>query len=185
MATQSGTSRGDGLLLSGLFLLAVVGCLAYGLVRPEWRANVVYVEGRCVVLDKRLIEKPSRKAANSTYRAEFLVRHTVDGRDYEAWTYDAATLNVRATTALRWPKERLLESYDVGQEYPCWYDPADPAQVVLVRGYSCFSYCLLAGFLLSLSLITLGALRRIRATGHPADTASGATAGPSRVGPGA
>jgi len=32
-------------------------------------------------------------------------------------------------------KDGQEESFDVGSTYPCWYDPADPATVVLVRHF--------------------------------------------------
>jgi hypothetical protein len=136
MSTKSGPPGVEVWVLIGLpFLAFVGGLLALDFV-PEGRANYFYVEGRCVVLDKRLVEyPPSGKAINSTYRPEFLIRYTVAGREYQPWAYKAT----RSSSALRWPKERTLESFTVGQAYPCWYDPADPSQVVLVRGYSWLS----------------------------------------------
>jgi hypothetical protein len=182
MTSKSGTPRGEGALPLGLFLFFVVGWSAIFLVLPEWRANHLYVEGRCVLLDKRLVEDSSsgyRGARNSTYRPEFLIRYTVAGREYQAWTYDAWVLALRASTALRWPKERVLDSFTVGQEYPCWYDPADPSQVVLVRGYSWFSYGLALALGVSLLLIGTGVLRRLRGARSAAGGASGEGAAPT------
>jgi hypothetical protein len=140
-----------------LFVLTVVGALLSVTLLPEWRANHTYVEGRCVVLDKRVVEVPSRRAANCVYRAEFLIRYTVAGREHERWAYDA----VRASTALRWPKERVLDDFIVGQEYPCWYDPADPSKVVMVRGYSWMSCGFLVAFGVLAFLTGKGVLRRL------------------------
>jgi hypothetical protein len=171
MTTESGTPRHDWSgPLAGLFLLTLVGGLLALDFLPEWRANHFYVEGRCVLLDKRLAEDPpSGKAFNSTYRPEFLIRHTVAGREYRVWTYDA----VHATTALRWPKESILDSFTIGQAYPCWYDPADPSQVVLVRGYSWWTYGFLVVFLVLLFLTGKGVLWRLRSRRCAADEASG------------
>ena len=84
------------------------GMLAFHL-GAEVRANYFYVEGRCVLLDKRVHED------GGTYRPDFLIRYTAAGREHEVWAYDA----VRAWTILRWPKERIVARFTVGQEYPC------------------------------------------------------------------
>jgi hypothetical protein len=171
MTGKSGMPCDDlSLPLAGLFVLTLVGgLLAIRLVR-EVRANFCYVEGRCVLLDKRLFEH----RGGGSYRPEFLIHYSVAGREYEAWTYDA----VRATTIVRWPKERVLEWFTVGQKYPCWYDPADPSQVVLVRGYGWWTYGLLTVFVVLAFLTGKGFLRGLRGARRAADAAS-------RVRPGA
>jgi hypothetical protein len=176
MTTQSGTPREDGAWpILGLFLLAALGAFLALDFLPEWRAKHFYVEGRCVLLDKRVVEhRPSGKANNSTYRPEFLIRYTVEGREYQLWAYKA----VLSSSALRWPKERLLESYTVGQEYPCWYDPADPSRVVFVQGYSWFSYGLLLAFGVVAFFTARGFLRNPRGARREAAKASVAGSGP-------
>src|SRR5437870_3951779 len=81
-------SARDGSLpfLFALLLTLVGGLLAINLL-PEWRANHVYVPTRCVVSDKRVVEHAGRRGVS--YRPEFLIRHSVAGRDYEVWAYDA------------------------------------------------------------------------------------------------
>jgi hypothetical protein len=170
-------------LIIGLpFLIFVGGLLSLDFV-PEWRANHLYVEGRCVLLNKRLVEyPPSGKAMNSTYRPEFLIRHTVAGREYRAWTYGAG----RSSSALRWPKERILESFTVGQEYPCWYDPADPHQVVVARGYSWLSNSpLLVVFAVLAFFMGRGLFRSLRGARGAADEASGVSCDPGLASHGA
>jgi hypothetical protein len=175
MSTQPGGSRDDwSWPILGLFLLAIVGVFFILDVLPESRAQLFYVEGRCVLLGKRLREyPPSGKAANSTYRPEFLIRYTVAGREYQTWAYDA----VNASSALRWPKERVLESFTVGQGYPCWYDPDDPSEVVLVRGYSWFSCGHLVVFWVLVFFIGKSVLRRLRSPRRAVDAASSEGAG--------
>jgi hypothetical protein len=56
MATKEGPPGVEVWVLIGLpFLAFVGGLLAIDFV-PEWRANHFSVEGRCVLLDKRLVE---------------------------------------------------------------------------------------------------------------------------------
>jgi hypothetical protein len=153
----------------GVFLLALVGGLLALEVVPDLRARLLYVEGRCVLLDKRLVEHPpSGKAINSTYRPEFLIRYTVAGREYKTWAYKA----VKASSGLRWPEEHVLESFTVGQEYPCWYDPADPSKVVMVRGYSWFTWVLLLVFLVVLFFTGRGFLRHMWSARRPSGEAT-------------
>jgi hypothetical protein len=159
---HSTTPRDDwSLPLFGLFFLLLVGGpLALSLL-PEWRANHFSVEGRCVVLDKRVAEFAHHKGV--TWRPEFLIRYTVAGRQYEEWAYDA----VRASTGLRGPNDRILDKFTVGKEYPCWYDPADPSRVVLVRGYSWMTYGLLLAFVVLAFFTGKGILRRLRDARQP------------------
>lgn len=170
MASASTTPRDDWAPLAGLIMCLVLfgGMLAIIFV-PEWRVTHSYVEGRCVVLDKRLVEFPGRKA-NDTYRPELLIRYTVAGREYRVWAYDA----VHASTGLRGPNERILKEFTVGQEYPCWYDPADPSEVVLVRGYSWLSYGLLLGLVVSVFVTGRSLFRRISGARHVSEQIDGA-----------
>jgi len=168
MATPSGTRRDDGFggLLAGLFFLAAGwGLLSLTLV-PEWRANHLYAEGRCVLLAKRLAEHPRDVGS---YRAEFLIRYTVAGRELQGWTSDAA----RDHTGFRWTSEHLLGRFTVGEAYPCWYDPADVTRVVLVRGYSWWT----CGLLLALVVLSLLAGRAVFGRLRAARCAAGAAGG--------
>jgi hypothetical protein len=157
MTARSGAPRDDlSWPILGVFLLAVVGGLLALEVVPDLRTRLFYVEGRCVLLDKRLVEHPrSGKAINSTYRPEFLIRYTVAGREFRTWAYKA----VKASSGFRWAEERVLEGFTVGQEYPCWYDPDDPFKVVVVRGYSWFTFVFLAVFVVALFFTGRGFLR--------------------------
>jgi hypothetical protein len=159
MTTEPARPReyGIGFILALVFLPPVVILLWRDFV-PQWLAQQIYVEGRCQVLDKHIVESPPREASNSTYRPEFLIRYTVDGREYQTWAYDA----IRASTELRWPKQQVLERFTLGQEYPCWYDPSDPSRAILVRGYSYLSYVLLTGLAVLVFLIAMGMARQRR-----------------------
>jgi hypothetical protein len=182
VARESGTPQADWALpIFGVIGLAIVGAFLGLDFVPDWWANNFYTEGRCVLLDKRVVEHRSSggKANSGTYRPEFLIRYTVAGREYQAWAYRA----VRSSSAWRWPKERLLERYTVGQEYPCWYDPADPTKVVFVRGYSGLSYGLLLAFGVLAFLTGWGVLRRVRGARRAVDEAGGV--GPDPAEPGA
>jgi hypothetical protein len=144
-------SGGCGVLFFGVFLLAGIGAgvgVFLGLVRPLWRANHVYVESRCVVLDKRIVEGRGNKGG-TTYRPEIHISYNVSGRAYQTWTYDAA----KVSSSGRAGKQKIIDQFVAGREYPCWYDPDDPSKAVLVRGFS-WAYLFI---LLPLVFVAVGA----------------------------
>jgi hypothetical protein len=125
-------SPGCGCAISALFFFA--GLFAFVLmvrqfVLPLWRAKTVYVEHTCIILDKRIGE--SHGDGSSTYRPEFFILYTVDGQEYRIWAYDAG----RLYSSGRSGKQAVLDQFQIGQTYPCWYDPDDPGQSVLVRDF--------------------------------------------------
>lgn len=117
--------------LAGLVLIFI------RLVIPEWRANHVFVDHQCVVLDKRLARKET--AERNLYRPEIRIEYQVRGATYVAWTYD---IRHDFSTGEE-EKQAILDDFVPGQTYPCWYDPSDPNVVVLIRGYSWWFWLLL------------------------------------------
>jgi hypothetical protein len=149
MSTESAARRNDwSLPLLGLLLLTLAWLFLIVIVLPEWKVNHDYLESRCVVLEKRLAKNVGRRAGRLC-RPEFLIRYTVAAAEHEVWAYDA----VGAYDDLWSTNRRILDQFTVGQDYPCWYDPADPSQVVLVHGYSPGSYLVVAVIVL-LALLT-------------------------------
>ncbi len=111
------------------FSLLFLSIVAWLVVLPQYHANAKYLQNDCVVLDKRISE--GRGDNGKTYRPEFQIQYQVDGRNFEAWTYDASEMY----SSGRASKQKILDQFEVGQRYPCWYDPDDPSKVILVRGY--------------------------------------------------
>jgi hypothetical protein len=156
---KRGTRRTDSRLLgnlarivffSTLFLagLGIGGYLLATLIVPEWRVNHRFLEARCIVVTKRLleIENPS---GEKRYRPEFQIQYTVEPNFYDIRTYDIA----RAFSSDREAQDKVLRQFEVGREYPCWYNPADPAEAVLARGYTWSAWLLL---ILPLSFVVGG-----------------------------
>lgn len=128
--------------LAGFFaVLAIVGSGILAVVvrqmtAPEWRANHEYAEARGTIVSKRVAE--ITKEDQTTFRPEVTVRYTVDGETYEDATFDATGVYSpdRAECA------RLLEPFEIGGEYPVWYDPHRPENAVVKRGYSWVAWVL-------------------------------------------
>jgi Protein of unknown function (DUF3592) len=126
----------------------ILASMLTNFVAPEWRANNLFVEHTCIVLDKRIGEHQGDDGP--MYRAEIRIRYRVDGRDYDTWTYDL----LRHYSTGRKSKDEALAKLVIGNEYPCWYDPDDPGVAVLVRGYSWFWIFML---LVPLGFVAVGA----------------------------
>lgn len=149
--TGSRTLGDAGLMLFfGVFFVAGVGFLALllaTLVIPEWRVNHRFVESKCIVLKKRIGERPGGET--TSYRPEILIQYTVGSQVYDVWTYDIMMVYSSGREA----REKEVDRFEIGQEYSCWYDPRDPSTAVLVRGYHWFNWLML---LLPVSFIVIG-----------------------------
>jgi hypothetical protein len=126
--------------ISTLLFLAAFGgvvMIVWGWLIPDWRANHRYVANSCLVLDKKLDEttmevvaaKTGARSQQTSYYPEFKIRYEVGGRKYETWTYEAIKIHSTDRVA----QQRILDTFQVGETYPCWYDPDRPDKAVLVR----------------------------------------------------
>jgi hypothetical protein len=127
-------SAGEALFFATLLLLGCGGLIALVafLVVPQWRVNHEFVEAQCTVKDKRVSEKEDK-----------------EGTLYFAWAYDIGN----SYSTGQEEAGALLERFVPGGQYTCWYDPADPYVVVLVRGYNWWVWLV---FLVPVSFIVIG-----------------------------
>jgi hypothetical protein len=126
-------------LFFGAFLLGGLG-LSLGIFAtmtlPELRVNRDFVETTCRVVDKQLDQEVDAYAFRPKIKIEFQVAgvtHRVET------TYDIAG----RYNADRHHSQAILDAFQVGQEYPCWYDPRDHERAVLVQGYSWYATLML------------------------------------------
>lgn len=126
-------------LIGGLFLIT-----SSGLLLVELRANLVFVPTSGLVLDKRLV--PTRGLHDEHMdRPEVLVRYSVGGRKIETWTLGRLGFSYGSRSVC----VGLLDRFQVGTRYTCWYDPSNPERAMLMRG---FSWMLIGMWLFSLAL---------------------------------
>ncbi len=115
-----------------------LGGIFVSLTIPELRANRDFIEHRARLIDKRLDEQPASEGP--LFAPRFRLQFTAQNRSYSPWAaYDVTDLHTRD----RERSEAVLARFEVGQEYPCWYDPRNPEQVVLARGYTWFAWLML------------------------------------------
>jgi hypothetical protein len=120
-------------------------------VLPDWRANRRFVRGQCEVLAKRVRARQGEEGP--LYRPEVRIRYRAGQATLETWTYDAVNLHDAGFSPGREDKEAAIAPFEVGRRYPVWYDPLDPKQAVLVRGYT---YGVWAMLLVPVAFIVVG-----------------------------
>jgi hypothetical protein len=131
--------------------------LVWGFLLPDWRSNHRYLASSAVVLDKRLqsqlFDVARRKGQGirqqESYRPEIKIQYEVNGRKFESWSYDATGMYSPDRAA----QQAIVDSFQVGATYPCWYDPDRPEQAVLVRGHNWGAYVFL---IVPLGLVMIG-----------------------------
>lgn len=125
-------------------VLAVVLALGFwtifgSMARRDWR-SLSWPETTCTVLDRRLrIETTTsgadRSPASRTtmYFDKLLaLRYQVDGVDTISTGFDTGSrLQIGGGGNAR----QELERWALGATVPCWFDPAEPGDVLVVRGF--------------------------------------------------
>ena len=144
------------LLFYAAFLLAGCGglvALFAFLVIPEWRVNNEFVERSCVVIQKRIGE--TKDEDGTLYRPEFHIKYEVEGVNYLVWTFDIRMAYSGGRENAQDILDQFAETTDPERpiEYPCWYDPANPESVVLVRRSSWWIWLI---FIVPASFILIG-----------------------------
>jgi hypothetical protein len=155
------------LLLGSVFLAGLLNML----VVPEWRVNHEFIETEGTVRmttlgqpDKQLDDaRHGEREKPPLYRPEVLVEYTVGGVAHKEWTYDIHYGSGREFSADRETQQAEIAEFQRGKTIPVWYDPADPAKVVVVRGYTWLLWFLL---LLPLAFILIGGVGLILTLFH-------------------
>lgn len=141
-------------LLGGIVGLVV---LYFTVVVPQWQANTEFVAHHCRVLGKKIGEKPGDD--ETLYRPEIQIEYSIQNEKFVVWTYDIWAFDPSGGYSPgREDKQKILDRFQPGQQYPCWYDPEDPTRAVLVRDYTWWLALL---FILPVSFILIGSARLV------------------------
>lgn len=108
-------------------------------VLTVWKESAATIVGRRV--SAQSVSTTQRRGSGSgtesrqhdVVKPEFALRYTVDGRTAHSTGYDTgSSLRMGGGRA---QLEKEFREWTLGAQVPCWYDPADPADVVLKRGF--------------------------------------------------
>lgn len=115
------------------FLLVPLLALPTGLIQFHTYATYqTYQQGLCTIISGTTDYHSSKSGSYYTPDFQYTVS-TKDGQQVDASGYDAPDQQHYDTQG---EAQAVVDSYNVGQPYTCWYNPADPTHAVLVfRGY--------------------------------------------------
>lgn len=121
---------------AGLAVMAVLGAfLAYFIgVRPyhDLRIALAFVETSCKVTGKGFEAGATRRFAQPALD----VVYEAGGRVVRSRGFDDRGGSKLSQFTSRGTAHRMLDAFETGATYRCWYDPREPARVVLVRNKS-------------------------------------------------
>jgi len=166
-------SFGEGLFHGVLVAGGLVfgGLLLTGVAVPEWRINHDFLPAQATVVGKGLGRRPG--PAGPTWQPAMLLRYETGTGPRQSWTF-VGSPRVDRGRALA----VLAGQVPLASTVPCWYDPADPATVVLSRGYNWWMWAIT--LLLPSALVAFGGagLGRVLARWGKSEERQAAAAGP-------
>lgn len=121
-------------------VIILVFCISYiqliynNNILPDKEVNDNYSVANCTIVDKKL---ETKGRVLHTYRADFLVSYAANGVQYNRWV-SANGLDL-AFSSDRVTQESELSQFNKGDDYSCWYNPADPQIAVLVLRHNWLS----------------------------------------------
>jgi len=95
------------------------------------RCFTTYKKATCTILNKQMLQSSSD--GSTTYRPEFTFEfvdeyeNIIETKGYDNWDVYSSGYS---------GKKKVLDRYQIGQSYPCWYDPQNPRNAVLERRIS-------------------------------------------------
>lgn len=113
----------------GIGFLLVFGTMA----REDWRILADYHQAECVVTDTGVHTQVSGRGRHAVNISEpfVAVRFELAGRTHFGTGFDSGSHLRKAGGT--WPR-RELQALGPGAAIPCWFDPQDPARIVVLRG---------------------------------------------------
>lgn len=121
-------------LLVFLIAIAYINFVYTVNILPDKLVNETFNVSDCLLVGKELTKKGK---VFPRYRADFLLSYAAQNKTFQS----IASGNGldRAFTTDQAQQAEVLEQFNVGQVYPCWYNPDTPSIVVLVPRHSWFS----------------------------------------------
>jgi hypothetical protein len=132
---------GAGAAVSAIVISAGFWLMFASMARRDYRALNGWARTTCEILGGRIDAETTlttgstrtrSSSSNTSYEPLLALRYDVDGREVMSTGYDTGS-SLRVGGLGR--REEELRQWTIGTRVPCWYDPLDPADVVVRRGY--------------------------------------------------
>jgi hypothetical protein len=132
---------GAGAAASAIMISAGFWLMSATMAWRDYRVLNGWAETTCEILGGRINAETSlttgssrsrASSTNTTYEPLLALRYDVDGREVMSTGYDTGS-SLRVGGLGR--REEELRQWTIGARVPCWYDPSEPADVVVRRGY--------------------------------------------------
>jgi hypothetical protein len=98
---------------------------------PDKTLTDTFKTANCLIIDKELSVKGEMW---HQYRADFLVGYQAAGVQHKSWTSGNGLDHSFASK--QHSQQIILDQFDIGSAYTCWYKPEAPEIVVLVLRHS-------------------------------------------------
>ncbi len=133
MNIKNFNESGQKIILFVLQTIILIICICYiefvyyVNINPDKYVKEKYEESSCQILDKKMSMKGH---ILHEYRADFLVHYSGAGVQYTRWISGNGL--DRSFTTDKVSQQDLLDQFDTGNNYLCWYNPDVPSMVVLI-----------------------------------------------------
>jgi hypothetical protein len=138
-------------------IVIAVGFLSIfaGMAYDDWRTVSAFQQSSCTILDSRIRVETSesststqgRRTTNTSYEPLLAMRYTADGREVIGTGYSTGS---RLSIGRGASTIREADQFKIGAQVPCWFDPQDPARVMVLPGFGgAYFFALLPMLLLS------------------------------------
>jgi hypothetical protein len=139
---RAGALRPVQAAVATLCLMFALGLWAYysDMGRRDYQILNEWTETKAAVLSRRLDASSASSSSGSStsrrdssrYKPELALRYQVDSTSILSTGYDSGSALRRGGFAER---KKELQTWALGTTIPAWYDPKDPRDVVVKRGY--------------------------------------------------
>lgn len=148
---------------SRTFLVCLIIALGIGAIQfHTFFVYQTYQQGLCTIQNGSIERQRTKNSVHYMPYLQYMV-HTKNGQTAYAEGYDGPSQEQYSTYTAA---QQILASYTVGANYPCWYNPVDPAHALLVfRGFGILSLILSYLITAIIALFCLHLLLRVFTTG--------------------
>lgn len=125
-----------------LMIVIAVGFLSIfaAMAWHDWRTISVYPQTTCTVIDTRMriettpsaISSARRRSSNTNLQPLLALRYVDNGREMIGTGY---TTGSRLQIGSGASTMREYEQFKIGAQVPCWFDPDNPAHVMVLPGF--------------------------------------------------